>query len=92
MTTLNKAMARMDAALTRLEAAFDAARPGEVGSDEAPGSAELQHERDKMADEIRALRARTDADARLREEAAEAVREALRDLRGAVDQGEPANA
>ena len=41
-------------------------------------------ERDQLADEVKALRERAEEDARLRAEAAVAVREALDDLRGVV--------
>lgn len=92
MAKLDDALARMDAALTKLEAAFDAAEPPAIWGDEVPELPQLKAERAEMADEIRVLRARADADAKLREEAAQAVRDALRDLRGAVDTGEPANA
>jgi hypothetical protein len=96
MKTLDEAIDRMDAALTRLEAVFDAAEPPAIWGDETPEVPELKRERDQMADEIRDLRARADADAKLREEAATAVRDALRDLRGAMGEewgkGSPANA
>lgn len=91
-STLDDALARMDAALSLLEAAFDAADPPAIWGDETPNAPELRVERDEMAEEIRSLRARAHEDAKLREEAAVAVREALRDLRGAVGEGAPANA
>lgn len=96
MKTLDDAINRMDAALMRLEAALDAAEPPARWGEDAPEIPELKRERDQMADEIRELRARADADAKLREEAATAVRDALRDLRGAMGEewgkGSPANA
>ena len=89
---LDEALARMDTALDKLEAAFDAAEPPAIWGDESTSTPELRAERDKMADEIRELRSRAHEDARLREEAALAVRDALRDLRGVVGEGAPANA
>lgn len=89
---LDEALARMNDALTLLEAAFDAAEPPEIWGEETPNAPSLRAEREEMAEEIRALRARAHEDAKLREEAAIAVREALRDLRGAVGEGAPANA
>ena len=91
-SNLDTALARMDAALAKLEAAFDGTEPPAIWGDETPEVPDLRVERDEMAEEIRALRARADEDAKLREEAAIAVREALRDLRGAVGEGAPANA
>lgn len=94
MKTVDDAIDRMDAALARLEAVFDAVEPPAIWGHETPEIPELKRERDQMADEIRNLRARADADAKLRQEAAVAVRQALRDLRGAVgeDLGEGASA
>ena len=89
---LDAALSRMDAALTKLELAFDAAEPPEIWGSETTELPALKAERDQMAGEIQALRARAEEDAKLRTEAAVAVREALRDLRGAVGQGAPANA
>lgn len=84
---LDDALARMDAALAKLEEAFDAAEPPAIWGDETPNSPALNADSEKMAAEIKALRARAHEDAKLREEAALAVRQALRDLRGAVGDG-----
>lgn len=81
MSRLDEAMQRLGAALTRLEAAFDE-RLASSGS----GLAELETERDQLWQEVQELRAQANEDARLRAEAAAAVREALHDLRGAVGQ------
>ena len=91
-SNLDDALARMDAALTLLEAAFDSAEPPAIWGEETENAPSLRAEREEMAEEIRALRARAHEDAKLREEAALAVREALRDLRGAVGEGAPTNA
>lgn len=88
MSKLDSALARMDAALGRLEKAVDAVSE-EPGEDELDA---VRAERDELSEEVKALRAQTEEDARLRLEAAEAVRAALNDLRGAVDEGVAANA
>ncbi|MFK7945931.1 MAG: hypothetical protein AB8B85_23895 [Paracoccaceae bacterium] len=84
---LDHALARMNAAMTKLENAFDGAEPPAIWGDQVPDAPGLKANQDEMAKEIRALRARANEDAKLREEAATAVREALRDLRGAVGEG-----
>ena len=90
---LEQAMARLDAALNRLETAIDSQmKPGEIWGEETPEIPQLRAERDGLADEIRVLRDRAAKDAELRAEAATAVREALADLRGAVGEGAPAHA
>ena len=45
---------------------------------------DFRAERDRLAEEVGRLRARAAEDARLRAEAAAAVRDALHDLRGAI--------
>lgn len=79
MSQLDEAMQRLDRALTRLETAIEA-RVAASG----PDIADLEAERDQLWQEVQELRARSSEDARLRAEAAAAVREALHDLRGAV--------
>ena len=77
MSKIDDALGRLTKALDGLEASFDAAG-GEVAD------AETTH----LHEEIRVLKARAEEDARLRAEAAGAVREALRDLRGAMARGQ----
>ncbi|HLS19139.1 MAG TPA: hypothetical protein VK090_04955 [Paracoccaceae bacterium] len=81
MSQLDEAMQRLGAALTRLEAAID-----ERAVSSGSGLADLEAERDQLWQEVQELRAQANEDARLRAEAAAAVREALHDLRGAVGQ------
>ncbi len=78
MSKIEEALARLNNAMDTLEGAFEAA--GE--SPPVEGDAGNLHE------EIRVLRARAQEDAKLRSEAAGAVREALRDLRGAMTRGQ----
>jgi len=89
MNKIDDAIGRLGAALTRLEqASADGAAPGQEISE-----AGLRTGRDQLEEEVLTLRARAAEDARLRADAAGAVREALRDLRGAVtiqDSGEEA--
>ncbi len=77
MSKINAALERLNTSMARLEAAYDAAdaavEPPEAGDD--------------LHQEIQRLRSRRDEDAKLRAEAAGAVREALQDLRGAVTRG-----
>ena len=81
MSQLDEALQRLDGAVERLEYAVARAQPGPGAG---PDIADLQAERDQLSDEVRRLRARADADMRLRAEAAAAVRDALQDLRGAI--------
>ena len=81
MSELESALRRLDGAVARLEATV-----GERGMPAPPELAELGAERDRLAEEVGRLRDRAAEDARLRAEAARAVRSALHDLRGAVDQ------
>ncbi len=85
MSKIDEALARVNAAMGKLEGAFEAA------NDTVPSGGGEQ----KLHKEIEVLRARAKEDAKLRAEAAGAVREALMDLRGAMarsQSGEQANA
>lgn len=84
MSQLDEALRKLDGAVARLEAAV-ADRLASAGQGDPE---DLRAERDGLAAEVGRLRARATEDARLRAEAAEAVREALLDLRGAI--GQPA--
>lgn len=92
MSKIDAALVRMSDALDRLDIAIEA-KLADGGDGDAPA---LQHAHDQLETEVKALRARAAEDARLRAEAAEAVREALSDLRGAmaaqIEDGAPANA
>lgn len=80
MSQLDEALRRLDGAVARLEASL--ADGAAANAD--PDITGLQAERNRLADEVRKLRGRAAEDARLRSEAAAAVREALHDLRGAI--------
>lgn len=90
-------MSDIDDALARLEAALDRAVDS-VGRDRgdrgqlAADLDKLKAERDRLAAEVASLREAAREDAALRQEAAEAVKSALSDLRGLVYEGEHANA
>lgn len=93
MGRLEEALTRLGNAVQDLETAIEAAEsadrdPG-VTSTELPV---LLTERDELAEEVQALRARAAEDAELRAEAALAVREALNDLRGVVQGGAASHA
>ena len=87
MSRINAALERLTGALERLEGAMD-----DLGATVPTDP----HDALRLQDEIQVLKARAQEDARLRAEAAGAVREALRDLRGAMvrsaQPGEQANA
>lgn len=87
MEKIAGALGRLERAIERLDLAVAAkeASAASAPKDQAslPG---IALERDQLATEIEHLRERASKDARLRAEAASAVREALRDLRGAVGQ------
>jgi hypothetical protein len=88
MGQLEKALRRLDGAVTRLEATIgDAAGGAAMPAAMAEEVAALGAERDRLTDEVGRLRAQAAEDARLRAEAARAVRSALHDLRGAVSPG-----
>ena len=89
-------MSELDKALDRLSDAV--ARLGEAGTASKANAkaeariAELTAERDRLEAQLSDLRAQREDDARLRAEAAGAVRDALRDLRGLVTANGGANA
>ena len=85
MEQFDRAMARLDSAVSRLEGAL--ADGEEIWGVEDGDLPVLKAERDRLAGEVETLRAQTQADAQLRVEAASAVRQALEDLRGAVGGG-----
>ncbi len=82
MSELDEALRRLDGAVARLESAIAHGAPPGAGDDRT----DLRAERDLLAGEVSRLRARAAEDARLRAEAAAAVRDALHDLRGAIGQ------
>jgi len=97
MSNINTALTRITDALDRLETAIETRSVVDtVWGDVEEATPELRVANDQLQDEVKALRARAAEDAKLRAEAADAVREALSDLRGAmtreVDKGAPANA
>jgi hypothetical protein len=91
MSELESALQRLGDAVKRLETAMDEQdeTAGDAPEVEIPA---VVAERDHLANEVEKLQARADEDKLLRAEAADAVRQALIDLRGAVGQGAPANA
>ena len=97
MEKIDSAITRIGSALDRLEKVIDDRMATEtLWGDSTEDVPELRVANDTLETEVRELRARAAEDAKLRAEAAEAVREALSDLRGAVtrdmDKGAPANA
>jgi len=90
MAEIDRALDRLSAAVTQLVEA-SASTPGNGADAVAQAEAEvaaLTAERDRLLAEIEALRSQHEEDARLRAEAADAVRDALSDLHGLVsDQG-----
>ncbi|MEO1491872.1 MAG: hypothetical protein AAFV19_06940 [Pseudomonadota bacterium] len=93
MSQLNEAIARLAKSVDHLERAVAGIEQNE--DQRSDGVAEVPAilaERDELADEVRVLRERAEQDAILRAEAAEAVRQALTDLRGAVGGEVAANA
>ena len=90
-------MPDIDSALSRLETALESVSDLLTGAREGAGQADievadLRAERDRLADEVSNLRKAHEEDARLRAEAAEAVKSALADLRGLVREKDAANA
>ncbi|MEM7189863.1 MAG: hypothetical protein AAF439_09650 [Pseudomonadota bacterium] len=94
MEKIDDAIGRLGAAVGRLEAAMDAMPDRASKNAAAPVEASEDHA--KLEAEVMTLRARAEEDAKLRAEAASAVRAALTDLRSAVTRqvegGTPANA
>lgn len=85
MRQIEEALARMGQVVDRLEVAVEDVLTGEdIWGTEDAELADVMSERDRLAGEVETLRARAEADAELRAEAASAVRQALTDLRGAV--------
>lgn len=88
MSQLERALRRLDGAVTRLEAAIgNGATPASAAGSVTEDVEALGAERDRLAGEVARLHARAADDAQLRADAARAVRSALHDLRGAVGQG-----
>ncbi|HUF56602.1 MAG TPA: hypothetical protein VMM55_08605 [Thermohalobaculum sp.] len=90
-------MPDIESALAELEAALDraAAASAETQNGRQALTAELEElraERDRLRDEVETLRSASEEDARLRAEAADAVRNALSDLRGIVHEESKTNA
>jgi cell division protein FtsB len=81
MSELDKALDRLGEAVSGL---VQGTGRGRAAPDAEARIAELTAERDRLRAEVDDLRAQREIDARLRNEAAEAVREALGDLRGLV--------
>lgn len=84
MSQLDDALLRLDGAVTHLESALANGAP--AAAPDADLVADLGAERDRLLAEVRHLRERADDATRLRAEAAAAVRDALQDLRGAINQ------
>lgn len=85
MSELDKALDRLGSAVAQL---IEGAGRKQNDSEATGQIAELKAERDKLQAEVKSLLAQRKEDARLRSEAAEAVRDALSDLRGLVAQTE----
>ena len=90
-------MPDIDSALAKLEAALDRAAAANAGKHDGAEALvseleEVRAERDRLQAEIETLRSASEEDARLRAEAADAVRNALADLRGIVHEGSKTNA
>jgi hypothetical protein len=85
MSELDSALDRLGAAVANLISASNSGGAGEgAARDAATRIAKLTEERDKMRAEIDELRALREDDARLRADAADAVKIALTDLRSLV--------
>ena len=88
MGQIDEALRRLESAFARLETSITDAAGSGAATGNGPDADALAAERDRLAEEVRSLRARAAEDARLRADAARAVREALQDLRGAVGHSE----
>jgi hypothetical protein len=85
MSDIDRALDRLSAAVSQLtEASASRQDDGAVERQIAEQVAALSAERDRLLAEIETLTAQHEEDARLRAEAAEAVRDALSDLNGLV--------
>jgi vacuolar-type H+-ATPase subunit I/STV1 len=84
MSEVEKALDRLGNAVAAL---VDHLTESTADTGPDPKVAELAAERDRMKAELEALRVSREDDAKLRAEAASAVREALRDLRGLAAAG-----
>ena len=90
MPDIETALARLEAALER---ATSASATHRGRADALAGELEeARAERDRLREEVEALRTASEEDARLRAEAADAVRSALSDLRGLMHEESQANA
>jgi uncharacterized coiled-coil DUF342 family protein len=87
MSELDKALDRLGSAVAQL---IEGAGRKQNGAEVADQLAELTAERDRLKAEVKNLLAQRKEDSKLRSEAAEAVRDALSDLRGLVAQSESA--
>lgn len=85
MSELDKALDRLGSAVAHL---IEGAGRKQNDSEAAEQLAELTAERDRLKAEVKTLLDQRKEDAKLRSEAAEAVRDALSDLRGLVAQSE----
>lgn len=90
MPDIERALAELEAALDRAAAANAEKQNGRQAL--TAELEELRAERDRLQDEVEALRSASEEDARLRAEAADAVRNALSDLRGIVHEESKTNA
>jgi hypothetical protein len=85
MSELDNALDRLGSAVSKLIAATGQGRTGKGADDKTAALiAKLAGERDRLQAEVDQLRASRDDDARLRAEAADAVKIALTDLRSLV--------
>jgi chromosome segregation ATPase len=82
MSQIDKALDRLTEAVNGLIDRSQDAEDAAIGAEEQ--IADLTAERDRLRSEIAKLRTQHEEDARLRAEAAEAVKDALKDLRGLV--------
>lgn len=83
MSRLENALARLDTALVQLESKLEGVSLKDANSKDAM----LHAERDALMSKVRKLEAKSEEDAQLRGEAAQAVRAALSDLRAMASQG-----
>jgi hypothetical protein len=85
MSELDSALDRLGAAVSKLISASEPGSPGKGAGDKSVARiTKLTSERDRLQAEVDELRALREDDARLRAEAADAVKLALTDLRSLV--------